>query len=47
MLVTNLPSADENYKCDPKLNTTLSSVQVNLIRYLGKLSKKSESNDKL
>jgi len=28
MLVTNLPSADENYKCDPKLNTTLSSVQV-------------------
>lgn len=28
MIVTNLPSADANYKCDPQLNTTLSGDQV-------------------
>ena len=30
MIVTNLPSADANYKCDPQLNTTLSGAQVQI-----------------
>eukprot|EP00088_Acartia_fossae_P062543 TRINITY_DN7559_c0_g1_i1.p1 TRINITY_DN7559_c0_g1~~TRINITY_DN7559_c0_g1_i1.p1 ORF type:complete len:362 (+),score=31.95 TRINITY_DN7559_c0_g1_i1:150-1235(+) len=28
MIVTNLPSADARYQCDPQLNTTLTGIQV-------------------